>query len=161
MMKIIGGGGTAIEILLVEDNPGDVQLTQKAFRTADSSVYLLVALDGVEAMARLRREGPYADARRPDLILLDLNLPNMDGREVLAQIKADESLKTIPIVMLTVSDAEADISKSYELHANCYLTKPVQLKAFEHLVRSINDFCLSKVELPRRKPGAWQRRQSG
>jgi two-component system, chemotaxis family, response regulator Rcp1 len=158
MMKIIGGGGTAIEILLVEDNPGEVQLTQEAFRTADSSIHLQVALDGVEAMPRLRREGPYADARRPDLILMDLNLPNMDGREVLAQIKADENLKTIPILILAASEAEADISKSHELHANCYLTKPVQLKAFEHLVRSINDFWLSKVELPQRKPDAWRRR---
>lgn len=118
-MKIIGGDGTAVEIRLGEDNPGDVQLTQEAFRTANSSIHLQVAPDGVQAMARLRREGPYADARRPDLILMDLNLPNMDGHRVLAQIKADDSLKTIPIVILTVSDAEADISKSYELHANC------------------------------------------
>jgi len=157
-MKIIGGGGTAIEILLVEDDPGDAELTRVAFRTADSSIHLQVVPDGVEAMAFLRCEEPYSDARRPDLILLDLSLPNMDSREVLAQIKADDRLKTIPVVILTLSDAELHISKSYQLHANCHLAKPVQLKAVEDLVRSINDFWLSQIELPPRKPGAWRRR---
>ena len=113
-----------------------------------------MATDGVEAMAFLRREGAHADAPRPDLILLDLNLPKMDGREVLAQIKEDDSLKTIPTVILTTSDAEADIAKSYQLQANCYLTKPVQLEEFEALVKSINDFWLTKVKLPPQKKAA-------
>ena len=139
-----------IEVLLVEDSPGDVRLTQEAFRDANKSIRLHVASDGVEAMAFLRREGRHGNAPRPDLILLDLNLPKMDGREVLAQIKADESLKTIPTVILTTSEEKADIAKSYQLQANCYLTKPVQLEAFESLVRSINDFWLTTVRLPRR-----------
>ena len=138
-----------IEVLLVEDSPGDVRLTQEAFRDANRSVRLHVASDGVEAMAFLRHEGAYVNAPRPDLILLDLNLPKMDGREVLAQIKEDDSLRTIPTVVLTTSDAEADISKSYQLHANCYLNKPVQLDAFEALVKSINEFWLKDVKLPR------------
>ena len=137
-----------IEVLLVEDNPGDVRLTQEVFLDANSSVHLHVASDGVEAMAFLRREGSHSHAPRPDLVLLDLNLPKMDGREVLAQIKKDESLKTIPTVILTTSDAEADIAKSYRLQANCYLTKPVQLSSFEALVKSINDFWLTKAKLP-------------
>jgi two-component system, chemotaxis family, response regulator Rcp1 len=161
MMKIIGGGGTAIKVLLVQGDPGDVQLTRDAFRAANSPIHLQVAPDGVEAMALLRREGPYADAPRPDLIFLDLNLPHMDGRGVLAQIKADDDLKMIPIVILTTSDAEVDISKKYQLDANCYLAKPVQLKAFESLVSGINDFWLSTARLPQRKLGAWQRRHSG
>jgi chemotaxis family two-component system response regulator Rcp1 len=152
-MKIIGGGGIPIEVLLVEDSPGDVRLTQEAFRTANRSIHLHVACDGVVAMAFLRREGAYAHVPRPDLILLDLNLPKMDGREVLALVKEDTSLKTIPIVILTTSEAEVDILKSYQLHANCYLTKPVQLEAFESLVNSINDFWLSKVKLPQRRQG--------
>ena len=118
-----------IEVLLVEDSPGDVRLTQEAFRDANQSIHLHVACDGVEAMAFLRHEGAYLDAPRPDLILLDLNLPKMDGREVLAHIKEDDDLKTIPTVILTTSDAEADIVKSYQLQANCYLSKPVQLDA--------------------------------
>ena len=134
------------QVLLVEDSPGDVRLTQEAFR--DSNVHLHVAADGVEAMAFLRRVGAHAGAARPDLILLDLNLPRMDGREVLARIKRDENLKTIPIVILTTSEAEADIVKSYQLQANCYLVKPVQLEAFVTLVKSINDFWLTKVKLP-------------
>lgn len=150
-MRIIGDGGTPIEVLLVEDSPGDVRLTQEAFRDANRSVHLHVAFDGVEAMAFLRREGVHGAAPRPDLILLDLNLPKMDGREVLAHIKEDDSLKTIPTVILTTSDAEADIVKSYELRANCYLSKPVQLDAFESIVKSINDFWLTKVKLPRQK----------
>jgi two-component system, chemotaxis family, response regulator Rcp1 len=135
-------------VLLVEDSPGDVRLTQEAFRAADPSIELHVASDGVEAMAYLRRDGVYTDAPRPDLILLDLNLPKMDGREVLAHIKGDDNLKTIPTVVLTTSDAEADIQTSYRLRANCYLSKPVQLEEFEDLVKSINDFWLTTVKLP-------------
>jgi CheY-like chemotaxis protein len=138
-----------MEVLLVEDSPGDVRLTQEAFR--ESNVQLHVASDGVEAMAFLRHLGVHERAPRPDLILLDLNLPKMDGREVLAQIKADRSLKTIPTVILTTSESEADIVKSYQLQANCYLSKPVQLDAFESLVGSINDFWLTRVKLPRQR----------
>ena len=152
-MTLIGEGGIPIEVLLVEDSPGDVRLTQEAFREANRAIHLHVASDGVEAMAFLRRRGTNVDAPRPDLILLDLNLPKMDGREVLAHIKEDESLKLIPTVILTTSVAEEDIVKSYQLHANCYLSKPVQLEAFEGLVKSINDFWLTKVELPRRPTG--------
>jgi chemotaxis family two-component system response regulator Rcp1 len=141
-----------IEVLLVEDSPGDVRLTKEAFHDANRSVHLHVASDGVEAMAFLRREEGHADAPRPDLILLDLNLPKMDGREVLARIKKDDSLKTIPTVVLTTSEAEADVAKSYQLQANCYLCKPVQLDAFESLVKSINDFWLTKVKLPHNRP---------
>jgi CheY-like chemotaxis protein len=140
-----------LEVLLVEDSPGDVRLTKEAFRDANSSIHLHVAADGVEAMAFLRHQGIHAHVPRPDLILLDLNLPKMDGREVLAHIKEDSSLKLIPTVILTTSDAEADIVKSYELQANCYLSKPVQLDAFEALVKSINDFWLTKVKLPRQR----------
>jgi chemotaxis family two-component system response regulator Rcp1 len=147
-MRVIGAAGVPIEVLLVEDSPGDVRLTQEAFREANVAIHLRVASDGVEAMAFLRREGAHRDAPRPDLILLDLNLPRMDGRKVLELIKADASLKTIPTVILTTSEAEADIVKSYQLHANCYLSKPVQLEAFENLVKSINDFWLTKVKLP-------------
>ena len=139
-----------IEVLLVEDSPGDVRLTQEAFRDANMLIHLHVAYDGVEAMAFLRHEGIHALAPRPDLILLDLNLPKMDGREVLAHIKENDALRTIPTVILTTSDAEVDIARSYELQANCYLTKPVQLDAFENLVKSINDFWLTKVKLPQR-----------
>ena len=148
-MNIISGNRTHMEVLLVEDSPGDVRLTQEAFR--ESNVQLHVASDGVEAMAFLRHEGDHVRAPRPDLILLDLNLPKMDGREVLAQIKADRSLKTIPTVILTTSESEADIVKSYQLQANCYLSKPVQLDAFESLVGSINDFWLTRVKLPRQR----------
>jgi chemotaxis family two-component system response regulator Rcp1 len=140
-------------VLLVEDSPGDVRLTQEAFRDAGKSIDLRVAADGVEAMAFLRHEGVHADAPRPHFILLDLNLPKMDGREVLAHIKEDEDLKTIPTVILTTSDAEADILTSYQLQANCYLSKPVQLDEFESLVRSINDFWLTKVKLPQQPHG--------
>jgi two-component system, chemotaxis family, response regulator Rcp1 len=148
MMKTIGAGGTPIDVLLVEDSPGDVRLTQEALREANRAIHLHVAVDGIEAMSFLRHEGRYLRAPRPDLILLDLNLPKMDGREVLAQIKADDSLKTIPTIILTTSEAEADITKSYELQANCFLSKPVQLDAFESLVKSINDFWLMKAKLP-------------
>lgn len=140
-----------IEVLLVEDNPGDVRLTREAFRSARMERPLHVAADGVEAMAFLRREGEFARVPRPDLILLDLNLPRMDGREVLARIKEDESLRTIPTVILTTSESESDILKSYELQANCYLAKPVQLEAFESLIQSVNDFWLTKVKLPQRR----------
>ncbi|MEO5884534.1 MAG: response regulator [Candidatus Limnocylindrales bacterium] len=138
-----------IDILLVEDSPGDVRLTREAFRDANLAIRLHVAADGVAAMAFLRREGPHADAPRPDLILLDLNLPRMGGREVLAHIKADADLRTIPTVILTTSEAEADILASYRGQANSYLSKPVQFDKFESLVRSINDFWLTKAKLPR------------
>jgi two-component system, chemotaxis family, response regulator Rcp1 len=151
-MSTIGKGRTHMEVLLVEDSPGDVRLTQEAFREANMAIRLHVASDGVEAMAFLNHEGAHAAAPRPDLILLDLNLPKMDGREVLARIKADGTLKTIPTVILTTSESEADIVKSYQLQANCYLSKPVQLDAFESLVGSINDFWLTKVKLPQQRP---------
>jgi CheY-like chemotaxis protein len=140
-----------LQVLLVEDSPGDVRLTQEAFREANMALQLHVASDGVEAMEFLRCEGAHAGAPRPDLILLDLNLPKMDGREVLARIKADDSLKRIPTVILTTSEAEVDIAKSYQLQANCYLSKPVQLDAFEALVKSINDFWLTKAKLPQQQ----------
>jgi len=152
-MNPIGNEDKPIEVLLVEDSPGDVRLTQEAFRDANRSIHLNVAYDGVEAMAFLRREGPsYVHAPRPDLILLDLNLPKMDGREVLAHIKDDDRLKIIPVVILTTSEAEADVLKSYQLRANCYLTKPVQLDEFESVIKSINDFWLTKVKLPQQRP---------
>ena len=138
----------SLELLLVEDSPGDVRLMQEAFRAANMAVHMDVATGGVEAMAFLRREKTYVAAPRPDLILLDLNMPGMDGREVLAQIKMDDRLRTIPIVILTTSESEDDIAKSYQLHANCYLCKPVQLVAFENLVQSVNDFWLTKARLP-------------
>ncbi len=137
-----------MEILLVEDSPGDVRLTQEAFRDVNASIHLSVATDGVEAMAFLRREGTYRLAPHPKLILLDLNLPKMDGREVLAKIKEDVGLKTIPTVILTTSRAKQDIARSYQLQANCYLCKPVQFDAFQSLVKSINDFWLLRAELP-------------
>jgi two-component system, chemotaxis family, response regulator Rcp1 len=140
-----------IEVLLVEDSPGDVRLTQEAFREANSRIHLHVASDGLEAMAFLRREGNFHDAPRPDFILLDLNIPKMDGREVLACIKKDDNLKTIPTIILTTSNSEADIVKSYQLQANCYLTKPVHLDEFESVVKSINDFWITKVKLPLRR----------
>jgi chemotaxis family two-component system response regulator Rcp1 len=151
-VSALGENGLPMDVLLVEDNPGDVRLTQEAFRDANRSIHLHVASDGVEALAFLRREGAYVDAPRPGMILLDLNLPRMDGREVLAHIKEDDSLKRIPTVILTTSDAEVDIVKSYQLQANCYLNKPVQLDAFEGLVKSINDFWLTKVKLPQQGP---------
>jgi two-component system, chemotaxis family, response regulator Rcp1 len=147
-MKQPVSDGKISNVLLVEDSPGDVRLTQEAFREANPSVYLHVANDGVEAMIFLRNQGSHVHAPRPDMILLDLNLPKMDGRQVLAEIKKDDKLKTIPTVILTTSEANADVAKSYQLQANCYLTKPVQLDAFEDLVRSINDFWLTTVKLP-------------
>lgn len=145
-------GSLPLQVLLVEDSPGDVRLTKEAFREANLAIKLHVAMDGVEAMAFLKQQGAHVGAPRPDLILLDLNLPKMDGREVLAHIKGDEDLNTIPTVILTTSEAEADIVKSYQLQANCYLSKPVQLDAFENLVKSINDFWLTKAKLPQQKP---------
>jgi chemotaxis family two-component system response regulator Rcp1 len=150
-MNTIDGTNAPINVLLVEDSPGDVRLTQEAFRDANTSVHLHVASDGVEAMAFLTHRGAYSDAPRPDLTLLDLNMPKMDGRQVLAHIKADDDLKTIPIVILTTSAAEEDIAKCYKLQANCYLTKPVELNAFENLVKSINDFWLARARLPNRQ----------
>jgi len=141
--------GKSIEILLVEDNPGDIRLTQEAFREAKVRNKLHVVGDGVEAMAFLRREGKYADAPRPDLILLDLNMPKKDGREVLAEIKTEKDLRRIPVVILTISKAEEDIIKSYDLHANCYITKPVDLEQFIKVVKAVEDFWLTIVKLPR------------
>src|SRR3984885_3356002 len=129
-------------VLLIEDSPGDVRLTQEAFRAADGALRLHVAVDGVEAISFLRREGVHADAPRPDLILLDLNLPKMDGRQVLAEIKQDEDLRMIPTVILTTSAAQEDIEAVYQLRANCYFTKPVEYDAFEGLLRSIINFWL-------------------
>jgi two-component system, chemotaxis family, response regulator Rcp1 len=137
-----------IEILLVEDNPGDVRLTREALKDGKIINNLHVAQDGVEALAFLRREGKYHNAVRPELILLDLNLPKKDGREVLAEIKADMALKRIPVVILTSSTAEQDIVKSYNLHANCYVTKPVDLDQFINVVKCIEHFWLTVVKLP-------------
>jgi two-component system, chemotaxis family, response regulator Rcp1 len=147
-MKGIGQDATISNVLLVEDSPGDVRLTQEAFYEANPAVYLHVANDGVEAMIFLRNEGIHTTSPRPDIILLDLNLPRMDGRQVLAEIKKDDRLKTIATVILTTSEAETDVARSYQLRANCYLTKPVQLEAFEELVKSINEFWLTTVKLP-------------
>jgi chemotaxis family two-component system response regulator Rcp1 len=142
--------GRPVEILLVEDNPGDVRLTIEALRDAKVHNHLNVVGDGVAALAFLRREAPYRDAPRPDLILLDLNLPRKDGREVLAEIKADPDLRVLPVVVLTTSQAEQDIVQSYGLHANCYVSKPVDLDQFIRVVRSIEDFWLTVVKLPPR-----------
>ena len=140
--------GRPVEILLVEDNPGDVRLTREALREGKVRNNLAVASDGVEAIAYLRKEGEHAGAVRPDLILLDLNLPRKDGREVLAEIKADPSLRNIPVVVLTSSQAEQDIVRAYDLHANCYITKPVDLDQFIRVVQSIEDFWFTIVKLP-------------
>jgi chemotaxis family two-component system response regulator Rcp1 len=137
-----------IEILLVEDNPGDVRLTLEVMKDARVRNHMSMVKDGVEALAFLRREGDFADAPRPDLILLDLNLPKKDGREVLADIKADPTLRRIPVVVLTVSKDEEDILKSYDLYANCYVTKPINMEQFIAVVRSIEDFWLTIVKLP-------------
>ena len=140
--------GRPIEILLVEDNRGDVRLTIEGLKESKVRNNLHVARDGVDAMGFLRREGRHVHAVRPDLILLDLNLPRMDGREVLAAIKSDPKLKTIPVVVLTTSRAEQDVLRSYELQANCYITKPVDLEQFIAVVRSIEDFWFTIVTLP-------------
>jgi two-component system, chemotaxis family, response regulator Rcp1 len=148
MMKTIGADVMPIEVLLVEDSPGDVRLTREAFKDAKVHINLHVASDGIEAMAFLRCEGQYANVPRPDLILLDLNLPKKDGREVLEEIKESPTLKCIPVVVLTTSASEEDILRSYRLHANCYITKPVDLDGFLKVVRSIDSFWLSIVKLP-------------
>ncbi len=140
---------TAVEILLVEDNPGDARLTEEAFKDSRLLNSMHRVSDGVEALAYLRQEGQYATAARPDIILLDLNMPRKDGREVLAEIKNDPDLKSIPVVVLTTSDADTDVIKSYELHANCYITKPVDLEKFMNIVQRIEDFWLAIVRLPR------------
>jgi len=137
-------------VLLVEDSPGDVRLTSDALRAVNSRVRIHVAREGAEAMAFLRKEGEHVDAPRPDLILLDLNLPGMSGSEVLAKVKGDDSLRTIPTVILSTSDAVPDIVNSYMLKANAYLSKPLRLDAFEDLVKSANDFWLTQVRLPKR-----------
>ncbi|HUW56259.1 MAG TPA: response regulator [Planctomycetota bacterium] len=144
----VGLAKETVEILLVEDNPGDVRLTLEALRENKILNRFHVASDGVGAMAFLHREGVYTDAPRPDLILLDLNLPGKDGREVLAEIKADETLRRIPVVILTTSKAEEDILKTYDLHANCYITKPVDLEQFVQVVKAIENFWLEMVKLP-------------
>jgi CheY-like chemotaxis protein len=140
--------GRPVEFLLAEDNPGDVRLTKEALRESKISNNLNVVPDGVEAMAFLRREGKYFDAPRPDVILLDLNLPKKDGREVLAEVKADPSLRLIPVVIITSSEAEQDVLRTYELHANCYVTKPVDLEQFIKVIQSIETFWLTIVTLP-------------
>jgi CheY-like chemotaxis protein len=142
-------GGRAVEVLLVEDNPGDIRLTQEAFKDGRILVNLTVATDGVQAIDILHHRGPYAATPRPDLILLDLNLPKKNGREVLVEIKADEELKRIPVIVMTTSKAEQDIHRVYNLNANCYITKPVELDEFLNVVRSIEDFWLTIVTLPR------------
>jgi CheY-like chemotaxis protein len=142
--------GTPIEVLLVEDDPGDVLMTQEAFEEHKVRNRLTVVSDGAEALSYLRREGPYADAVRPDLILLDLNLPRRDGREVLREIKNDGDLGQIPVVVLTTSAADEDILRSYQLHANAYVTKPVDFERFITVIRQIDDFFVSVVKLPPR-----------
>ena len=140
--------GRPIEILLVEDNPGDVRLTQEAFKEGKVRNNLYVVEDGIEALGFLKREGKYAGSNRPDLILLDLNLPRMDGRELLAEIKKLPDVKRIPVVILTTSKNEADILQTYELHANCFITKPVDLDQFITIVQSIENFWMTVVILP-------------
>ena len=138
----------AVEILLVEDNPGDVGLTRETLKDSKLLNHMSVVNDGVEAMAFLRREGNHLQAPRPDLVLLDLNLPKKDGREVLAEMKADARLRRIPVVVLTTSSAEQDILRTYDLHANCYITKPVNLDQFGAVVRAIEEFWFTIVRLP-------------
>ncbi|HEY7620489.1 MAG TPA: response regulator [Solirubrobacteraceae bacterium] len=142
----------AIDVLLVEDDPGDIRLIREAFEENKVANRLSVVSDGVEALQFLRREGDFAEAPRPDLILLDLNLPRKDGREVLAEVKADEALRRIPVVVLTTSKAEEDIVRSYDLHANAYVTKPVDYETFISVVHQIDDFFVSVVKLPTRLP---------
>lgn len=140
-----------VEILLVEDDAGDVELTTEALEDSKLRINLNVVRDGVEAIAYLRKQGEYASSKRPDLILLDLNLPRKDGREVLQEIKNDSNLKQIPVVILTTSDTEEDIYKSYDLGANCYVSKPLGLDEFIHIVQSIEDFWFTIVKLPQRR----------
>ena len=148
MMESIETGGSSFEILLVEDSPGDVRLTREALRDAKMHINLNVARDGIEAMAFLKREGVLSHVPRPSLILLDLNLPKKDGRAVLEEIKNSPDLKSIPIVILTTSLSDEDVLRSYQLHANCYITKPVDLNGFLKVVKSIDNFWLSIVTLP-------------
>jgi CheY-like chemotaxis protein len=138
-----------VDVLLVEDDPGDVLMTREAFEHHKIRNKLHVVADGVEALQFLRREGPHAGAPRPGLVLLDLNLPRKDGREVLAEIKSDDSLRSIPVVVLTTSEAEEDILRSYDLHANAYVTKPVDFDRFIDVIRQIDDFFVTVVKLPR------------
>jgi two-component system, chemotaxis family, response regulator Rcp1 len=147
-MTLLARDTEAFEVLLVEDNPGDVRLTREALKDAKVHINLHVASDGVEALAFLKREGEYAEVPRPDMILLDLNLPGKDGRQVLEEIKATPALMTIPIVILTTSESEEDILRSYRLHANCYISKPVDLDGFLTVVKSIDNFWLTIVKLP-------------
>lgn len=139
----------AVDILLIEDNPGDVRLTREALKEAKININLAVANDGLEAMKMLHQEAPYSNQPLPDLVLLDLNMPRMDGREVLRLIKTDDSLKRIPVVVLTTSAAEKDILQAYGMHANCYITKPVELDQFMEIVKSIEGFWLTVVKLPK------------
>jgi chemotaxis family two-component system response regulator Rcp1 len=148
MMESIGTDATAIEVLLVEDSAGDVRLTREALKDAKVHINLHVVSDGTAAMEFLGQQGAHADAPHPDLILLDLNLPKKDGREVLEEIKESPTLKSIPVVILTTSASEADILRSYRLHANCYITKPLDLEGFLNVVKSIDNFWLSIVKLP-------------
>jgi len=137
-----------ITILLIEDNPGDVRLTQEAFKEGRKNVTLDVVMDGVEAINYLYKNGQYSDKKSPDLILLDLNLPKMDGREVLQRVKSDDNLRRIPVIVLTTSDADQDILKSYNLHVNCYLNKPVDFDKFFDIIQKIEDFWLTTAILP-------------
>jgi chemotaxis family two-component system response regulator Rcp1 len=140
--------GKIIEILMVEDNPGDIRLAQEALKEAKVANKMYVVNDGVEAMAFLRQEGQYVDVKHPDLILLDLNLPKKDGREVLAEIKKEPAFKRIPVVVLTISKDEEDIIRTYDLHANCYVSKPVDFGQFIEVVKAIEDFWFTVVKLP-------------
>jgi two-component system, chemotaxis family, response regulator Rcp1 len=149
MSESAGVQSAVIEVLLVEDSPGDVRLTREALKDAKMHISLNVAADGIEAMAYLHRTGSHVNAARPDLILLDLNLPKMDGRQVLKEIKESPSLRVIPVVILTTSSAEVDVLQSYQLHANCYISKPVDLDGFLKVVQSIDNFWLTVVKLPR------------
>jgi len=144
-------GIAPIEVLLVEDNPGDIRLTREAFKDARLHINLSVATDGLDALAFLNREGGHAASPRPDLILLDLNLPKKNGREVLADIKSNPALQSIPVVILTTSSSELDVLRSYQLHANCYISKPVSLDGFLSVVKSIDEFWLTVVRLPHEK----------
>lgn len=137
-----------VNVLLVEDNPGDVRLTQEAFKEAKMSIKLDVTMDGAEAIKYLKKEGEYENVTTPDLILLDLNLPKKDGREVLKEVKTDDSLKRIPVVVLTTSNAEQDIMKSYNLHVNCYINKPVDFEKFFDIIQKIEEFWLTTAILP-------------
>ncbi len=140
--------GKPVQLLLIEDNPGDVRLTREALKNSEINVHLSVARDGVEAMDFLRRSGRFADAPKPDLVLLDLNLPRKNGREVLSEIKSDPELKRIPVLIMTTSRAEQDVNRAYHLNANCYITKPMDLDEFLRIVKAIEDFWLKTVTLP-------------